>query len=365
MIEKNINIIKLIFILSKKYCFNFIKKMYSSLFFDQEEYDSNVCSNSISEYNFLKFNKTEKEDYDSDEKNIYKIPTDYSSSSVNSSSANKILNTKRRKEISKEKKANLLEKNKESARNSRRRKKAVFEQLVEENIKLKKEILTLKLKLNQNICESCGNKLGNGPVLKPNLPKMTQSSFKSRKGLFFLTSTVVVLCIILNFFSNEISQKIENVKHIRRLTKSNKIVKFSELQMRNFTVNGMFISYGDYYYLLSGKRYFLKDQYEYTTENLGKVRLLKNEEIGKVPIDECPYCVIELNSSNFIKQKHFKFKLFINNHRFWEDNNSNRKEYYFEIDCEGIGFSKNEMINTKINRTNNNDLINNNEYNII
>lgn len=338
--------------------------MYNSSFFDQEDYDCIDYSNSNSDYNLLEFTKTQKEDYDSDEENIYKRQTDISSSSVNSGPTNKILNTKRKKELSKEKRAILLERNKESARNSRRRKKAAFEQLVKENIKLKKEISILKLKLKQNLCENCGNKLPNKVILKPNLPRMTQSSFNSRKGLLFITSIAAILCIILNLFSSEISQTIEHSQYIRRLSKNNKIFQFSELQMQNFTIQGMFISYGDYYYFLSGEKKFLKNQFEYATENLGKVRLLKNDEIGKIPVDECPNCMIELNSSNFVRQDHFKFKLFIHNHRFWEDNNYNEKEYVFEVDCEGIGYSKHEIINTKNNRKNNNDFVNN-EYDII
>lgn len=60
---------------------------------------------------------------------------------------------------SKEKKKRILEKNKLSARESRKRKRQLLDRLIKENEKLRKELISLKKDLLHYLCSNCKNKV--------------------------------------------------------------------------------------------------------------------------------------------------------------------------------------------------------------
>lgn len=307
---------------------DFKSKQINAIFFSNEAPNDNIKNNG-----FLL----------DDDDSIYKQDIS-NTSNTNSTSSDKI--KYKRKKISSEKKKIILEKNRESARESRRRKKQIIENLLKENRELKRELHEYKKHLFVNLCKECKSKLNlipNKPIIQQcnNVPQM-----QSRKPFSLFTVCAAVICIILNiaYFSDFFSTSSNSL--LRQLSHRN-IVTYQEIEKVNITVGSVFISYGDYYSITNGKQ-FLRNEVFYTFENKGKVRRLYNEEIGKVPVTECPSCMIEIPRSNIVQKKgKIGFKLFVNTKRFWEHkaNNDTLDNYntLLELDCETTGYSQHIM----------------------
>lgn len=278
-----------------------------------------------------------------DDEYLYK--QDISNTSNTGSTSSEKTKDKKRKKISPEKKKIILEKNRESARQSRRRKKQIIESLLKENRELKRELHEFKKHLFVTLCKDCKAKLNlipNKPIIQQSVPQV-----QSRKPFSLFTVCAAVICIILNiaYFSDFFSTSSNPL--LRKLS-NRSIVTYQEIEKINITVGSVFISYGDYYSIINGKQ-FLRNEVFYTFENKGKVRKLYNKEIGQVPVTECPSCMVEIPRSNIVQKKgKIGFKLFVNPTRFWEhksnnDTLDNDVNTLLELDCETIGYSKHIM----------------------
>lgn len=301
---------------------DFKNKQINAIFFSNEAYNDSIKNGT---------------DFLEDDEYLYK--QDVSNGSNTTSS--EITKEKRKKKLLSEKKKIILEKNRESARQSRRRKKQIIENLLKENKELRRELHEYKKHLFVTLCKDCKTKLN----LIPNKPIIQQSNneLHSRKPFSLFTICTAVICIILNiaYFSDLFSTSSNPI--LRQLSNRNKIT-YQEIEKLNITVGSVFISYGDYYSITNGKQ-FLSNEVFYIFENKGKVRKLYNEEIGQVPVTECPSCMVEIPRSDIVQKKgKIGFKLFLNPTRFWEhkSNNDTLDNDYtlFELDCETTGYSK-------------------------
>lgn len=195
------------------------------------------------------------------------------------------------------------------------------------------------------LCKDCKAKLNiipNNQVIQQcnNVPQMQRKTF----SLF--TVCAAVICIILNigyffdFFSLPSSSSL-----LRRL--SNTKFTYEPIEKINVTVGRIFISYGDYYSISNGKQFF-NNEVLYTFENKGKVRKLYKEEIGQIPVTECPSCMVEIPKENIVQKKgKIGFKLFVNQFnpiRINSNNDTLVKNFtLIELDCETTGFSRHIM----------------------
>ena len=306
---------------------DFKSKQINAIFFSNKSRDDNIENNDIP--------------FDNDEY-LYKQEN---SNTLNTGSTSSDKIKYQRKITPLEKKKIRQEKNRESARQSRIRKKKIIEALVKENRELKRELHEYKKHLFVTLCKDCKAKLNiipNNQVIQQcnNVPQMQRKTF----SLF--TVCAAVICIILNigyffdFFSLPSSSSL-----LRRL--SNTKFTYEPIEKINVTVGRIFISYGDYYSISNGKQFF-NNEVLYTFENKGKVRKLYKEEIGQIPVTECPSCMVEIPKENIVQKKgKIGFKLFVNQFnpiRINSNNDTLVKNFtLIELDCETTGFSRHIM----------------------
>jgi hypothetical protein len=268
------------------------------------------------------------------------------------------LTKKRKREEDIMKKKEKLKKNAESARKARLRKKILLESLIEENKKLRNLIYFYQKEIQLYICKECKKKLN-----KPELMFKIEQNNKENKNIIRkkpLFSIIISIILMLFLFSfNNIN--IANEKRIVRNLEQKNYFEISnkELQNINLTYNKLYISFGDYYSLIS-KNYFLNGKnLIFSMKNEG-TKYIKEEDFDFNKIKDCKHCIIELNRNNIEYSPRInRFKIYfypktiitpqglinyVNN----IDEKGNKYKTFFEIDCLGIGFSENRLYENNI-----------------
>lgn len=309
---------------------DFKSKQINAIFFSNKSHNDNLDNNDIF--------------YDNDEY-LYKQEN---SNSFNTCSTSSDKVKVHRKQIPLEKKKLIQEKNRESARQSRRRKKQIIEGLLKENRELKRELKEYKKYLFVTLCKDCKAKLN----IIPNNNQVIQQcnnvlQMQSRKTVSLFTVCTAVICIILNigYFFDLFS--LPSSSSLLRQLSNNKKFTYEQIEKINVTVGRIFISYGDYYSISNGKQFF-NNEVLYTFENKGKVRKLYKEEVGQLPVTECPSCMVEIPKENIVQKKgKVGFKLFVNQFSPIGINSNNdtldKNFTLIELDCETTGFSRHMM----------------------
>ena len=142
---------------------------------------------------------------------------------------------------------------------------------------------------------------------------------------------------------------------LRKLNQFNDIFdpKFNNLKIENLTLVSMYVLLGDYYSLVQKKSFlYNENNIIYSYKNKGKVRIIKENDITNSEINDCMECLVELNQENLVinksKDNLFHFKLMLNpkiininetNYEIKHEKGSPLTVY--EIDCSGLGYSKN------------------------
>ena len=221
------------------------------------------------------------------------------------------------------KKIEKILKNRECARQSRLRKRETIDKLFKENAQLKKEVSFLKSKLKENICIQCKNKLEN-KTGESNKNHLVQNNITSPlKKIVLFTTFTTILCLVINCLYRYSSIKSYNnteSENLRKLNRTNQFI-INDIDKTKYKLASLFISYEDFLFLSTGKKYMKEDDSSKYNE---QIRILRNEEIGNIPIEDCTNCMVEFNKTQLIKKKkkNIKFKIKIDNtNRFlFEDN---------------------------------------------
>ena len=137
----------------------------------------------------------------------------------------------------KDKKEIRKEKNKESARKCRLKKKQEYNKLLKENEKLKNELTNLRKKLANLLCSECKQKILNSHCenysisSKNNYNEINEKNtfLKKKRNAIIFTSVTILFCILINFAF--VPQK--NIS-LRKLSSS--IYSFNNI-IKNFTYN--------------------------------------------------------------------------------------------------------------------------------
>ena len=255
------------------------------------------------------------------------------------------------------KKKNKLKKNAESAKRARQRKKELLNHLIKENINLKSEIKELKNILENKICDECKNKVFQSKIEIKNNNKL----LNSKKIFFISTISLSVILLIFFNFTIPINQKKTNlIRNLNFISLESSNYKYTNLEIQNLTLASLYVLLGDYYSLIKRNDNFLYNENNiiYSFQNKGKVRILKENEITEdLNIENCKYCVVELNQNDVVVQKtksgSFFFKIFLTPKKINIDGNdfdiNSGKDGLpttsYEIDCNSFGFSKNLIYN--------------------
>ena len=302
---------------------------YDDLFKKNQFYYSNEIKNDSPLEEYYKQNSILNSNKDEINKNIFQITTS--------------LNKKKKKINDLEK----LKKNAECAKRSRARKKELINNLYKENIRLKLENKELKKIIESKICEKCKE------IIYKSNPKNIQinNNNSNINKKLFLFSTFTISLFIIIFYS---MPPIENFV-LRKLNQFNDIFdpKFNNLKIKNLTLVSMYVLLGDYYSLVQKKSFlYNENNIIYSYKNKGKVRIIKENDITNSEINDCMECLVELNQENLVinksKDNLFHFKLMLNpkiininetNYEIKHEKGSPLTVY--EIDCSGLGYSKN------------------------
>ena len=94
-------------------------------------------------------------------------------------------------------------------------------------------------------------------------------------------------------------------ENLRKLNRTNPFVSGKNTDKTKHSTASLFISYEDYYFITTGKKYNL---YEEGMEKNGTIRFLKDKEIGTLPVEDCPSCMVQLNKTHLVKNKKSKKK---------------------------------------------------------
>ena len=209
---------------------------------------------------------------------------------------------------SNDKKNLKLMKNRECARQSRLRKRETIEKLFKENTQLKKDVVFLRMRLKENICYQCKQKI-TVKVDSKEGPQIVQSnSISPMKKVLLFTTFATILCLLVNCFyrySAFTSSSISDNENLRKLNRTNPFVSGKRTDKTKHNTASLFISYEDYYFITTGRRYEL---YNEGIDKNGAIRFLKDEEIGTLPVEECPSCMVHLNKTHLVKNKKSKKK---------------------------------------------------------
>ena len=265
-------------------------------------------------------------------------------------------NSNKNKTINKENILLKKKRNAESAKRARQRKKINFNNIIEENKKLKEEIENIMKKLHLCLCQECKKKI-NFPI---NTFNISQNTFK-KKVFFTITSILTLIYLIFNFsnLTNFTYSKIKNNLNEYRKLLNDTSFSFSEKELKkiNLTSDGMYIRLGDYYSILNKKRSFLNNEEKfYYFHNKGIKIINENELDINQTIENCKNCLIQLekNQLEFAENNRLIFSLFIKPNKVIREKleiNFEKNENditVFEIQCLGLGYSSHNII---INKT--------------
>jgi len=255
-------------------------------------------------------------------------------------------------------KENLLlkkKRNAESAKRARQRRKFKYNNLIEENKKLKNDIENIMKKLHLCLCKECKKKI-NFPI---NTFKISQNTFK-KKVIFTITSMVTLIYLIVNFsnLTNLTYSIIKNSQIEFRKLLNYPSFSYSEKELKNInlTTDGIYLKLGDYYSIINKKKYFLNtDENIYNFFNKGIKFINENELDINNTIHNCKNCLIQLekNQLDFDEKNRLIFSIFIKPNKIIRkkleinfENNENNVTF-FEIHCLGLGYSTHNLSNNK------------------
>ena len=254
-----------------------------------------------------------------------------------------------------------LKKNAESARKARQRKKLEIEYLINENKKLKNIIFQLKYERTL-LCEQCKKKLNienNKKIFNVSSQKNQNFNKLQNRNLFTIIS-IIITCIFLIFNVSNIS-KIKKPKYTRNLSlfdTKNNIFEMSnnEIKHINLTYNKFYITLGDYYSIITKKKFLIDYKtITYSIKNEG-IRYLSEDDFFNNNITNCINCIVELGKNNIeydpIKINRFKLYFYpkdvinYNGNQNFENNKDEKGnifQTYFEIDCLAFGYSEHKI----------------------
>ena len=326
------------------------------------EEDNEQISSNIFNMNFL---NTSKYSFD-DDSDIY-LDKNTIQSSNNEPECKPIFHTttvtnfkaKKKKMTIEEANAIRKLKNREAAKKSRTKRKEEIEKLLIENRKLRKDNLYLKKQINLVLCSKCKEKLKELYVQQPPSPSKSTSQLSQtttvhsfnpiKKSIALFTTIAILICIFM------LQNKKDVTNQFRMLQRKNFELSQNEIRNANYSIAGLFITFGDYY-MITHKSLFL-DKKKYYFENKGSVRILKESEARNFNNDSCTNCVVELDEEkNVLKDSDpLKFKLILFSKHFWDDSgyyyNVNKtldNEVFYQIECEAVGFTESRINPYKI-----------------
>ena len=179
------------------------------------------------------------------------------------------------------------------------------------------------------------------------------------RNLFTIIS-IIITCIFLIFNVSNIS-KIKKPKYTRNLSlfdRKNDIFEMSnnEIKHINLTYNKFYITLGDYYSIITKKKFLIDYKtITYSIKNEG-IRYLSEDDFFNNNITNCINCIVELGKNNIeydpIKINRFKLYFYpkdvirYNGNQNFENNKDEKGnifQTYFEIDCLAFGYSEHKI----------------------
>jgi len=171
--------------------------------FEKEFYENNLYGDEnylIQNKGFLKsfnINESEEEILSSNSKEEQKMTNsqkEYLEENISTTIEKKITDKKELRRL----------KNKESARKCRIKKKLEFNNLLEENEKLKNELMSLRKTLSTHLCQDCKQKIlkshSENYIISNNEINEKKTFLKKKRNIILFTSITILFCIFLNFY---------------------------------------------------------------------------------------------------------------------------------------------------------------------
>ena len=171
--------------------------------FEKEFYENNLSGDEnffIQKKDILKsfnINESEEEILSSNSKEEQKMTNsqkEYLEENISTTIEKKITDKKELRRL----------KNKESARKCRIKKKLEFNNLLEENEKLKNELMSLRKTLSTHLCQDCKQKIlkshSENYIISNNEINEKKTFLKKKRNIILFTSITILFCIFLNFY---------------------------------------------------------------------------------------------------------------------------------------------------------------------
>jgi hypothetical protein len=279
---------------------------------------------------------------------------DYNDEEINNVFKKNNLKKKRKRQEDIINKKEKLKKKAESAKKARLRKKLLFESLIEENKKLRNLINIYQKEIQFKLCKECKKKL-NKPefIFKIEQNNNNNKKIISKKPLFSIIITIILILVLFSFNNINIANEKKSIRNLEQ--KDYFEISNKELQNINLTHNKLYISFGDYYSLISKNNFLNGKNLIFSMKKEG-IKYIKEEDFDFNKIKDCKHCIIELyrNNIEFAPDRINRFKVFfypkniitpegLINYSNNIDEKGNKYETFFEIDCLAIGFSENRL----------------------
>ena len=264
------------------------------------------------------------------------------------------LTKKRKREEDIINKKEKLKKNAESAKKARLRKKLLFESLIEENKKLRNLIYFYQKEIQFKLCKECKKKL-NKPefIFKIEQNNNNNKKIISKKPLFSIIISIILILVLFSFNNINIANEKKSIRNLEQMNYFE--ISNKELQNINLTHDKLYISFGDYYSLISKNNFLNGKNLIFSMKKEG-IKYIKEEDFDFNKIKDCKHCLIELyrNNVEFAPDRINRFKIYfypknvitpegLINYSNNIDEKGNKYETFFEIDCLAIGFSSNRL----------------------
>lgn len=334
------------------------------------DYDNQIFNDFFKEEGAFEPENNEKDD------TLTKVKDTNTDEDVKSVSTNFLSSKTKREKIgqpkdNKTKRDIFLQKNRESAKKCREKRKKEILDLIKQNqvltaqlnyFKQKKEVLCPKCKCivfesPVFINQSANNEgLNNKFIIKANtnsstidLQRRNQSNSNSIKRFGLIGGAIAMLCVfstMMSIQSNLFSSAQSNYS-VRSLAQQ----KHSENRYYSFKTNssqtdilpstGPYLSFGDYYSIKT-KNAFLTKKYDLI--NNGKTKIINDTTVANTNMTECDNCVVKISEKHQFRKENdmIKFTLLFPLSPFEESQSENKTFLFYQVDCVAVGFQKNE-----------------------